>query len=239
MYRLKPSEVESIKPVRFPPYWKPRLKIEIDEDKENAKASDQEWRRRTRVWIYTDGSDIDGGVGASAVIYYKGRARKRTKVRRFYLGASDEHTVYEAEVTGVILALELLRKELRNSVSTVSIALDNQAAIKASRSTDAAPAQYLMNHVHELLDKVHNRHENLKLTLRWVPGHEDIDGNEEADKEAKKAARQDTTPLRDLPRCLRAILPQSASKLRQVQKAQLDTKAEEIWRQSSRHARVT
>ena len=71
--------------------------------------------------------DNDGiGVGASAVLYSPGRHRPR--VLHYHLGPSSDHTVYEAELVGTLLALELLRTEPRLSMKT-SVALDNAAMI--------------------------------------------------------------------------------------------------------------
>jgi len=60
------------------------------------------------------------------------------------------------------------------------------------------------------------RHHQLQLTLRWVPGHEGVAGNERADREAKRAARALSSPEDDLPACLRDPLPISVSKVRQT-----------------------
>ena len=47
------------------------------------------------------------------------------------------------------------------------------------------------------------RHPDADMTLRWVPGHMEIQGNELADREAKRAAAGASGPLNkqaDVPR---------------------------------------
>ena len=51
----------------------------------------------------------------------------------------------------------------------------------------------------------------MDLLVRWTPGHIDIEGNEEADKEAKAAAQYGSSPNQNLPAPLWKTLPQSKS----------------------------
>jgi hypothetical protein len=48
--------------------------------------------------------------------------------RRFYLGKIEEHTVYEGEIVGMILAVELLKERLRRrgrTRPTMALGVDN------------------------------------------------------------------------------------------------------------------
>lgn len=73
-----------------------------------------------------------------------------------------------------------------------------------------------------------------------MPGHKGIDGNEQADKEAKKAARGDSSPVHSLPAWLReqGTLPKSMSKVRQTLQARVRSQAKAAWRCSPRAARM-
>jgi len=88
------------------------------------------------------------------------------------------------------------------------------------------------------IERLERRHPNIDLTLRWVPGHKGVDGNELADVEAKKAARGDSSPVEDLPGWLREKLPASLSKVRQTQNERLARLAEAEWKESPRAARM-
>lgn len=163
--------------------------------------------------IYTDGSDCDGGVGASAVLYKQGC--DEPLVLRYHLGPSSRHSVYEAEVVGLILGIYLLLQLL--SASAASCAADNTPCLLAIQNHQSHPAHYLIDRLLSSLASLKRRHPGLKLTFRWVPGHRNIDGNERADLEAKRAARGEATASAELPGWLTAApLPASLSKVRQA-----------------------
>lgn len=79
--------------------------------------------------VYTDGSDVDGGVEAAALLYAPGQ--EEPEVLQLYLGPSTRHTVCKAKIVATILGMELLRRASQ-CTQHVSIGLDNTAAIQAS-----------------------------------------------------------------------------------------------------------
>jgi hypothetical protein len=68
------------------------------------------------------------------------------------LGSGNEHTVYEGEPVGMILAVELLREE--GGLGSLSLGVDNQAAIAASGAFNSKPGHYLMDIFHDDLRKL-------------------------------------------------------------------------------------
>ncbi|KAE9384489.1 hypothetical protein BT96DRAFT_737539, partial [Gymnopus androsaceus JB14] len=131
--------------------------------------------------------------------------------------------------------LELLRKE--QSVSTVSLWIDNTATISVTGSTASGPGHYLMDHFHTLLAKVKQRHPDLEITVGWVPGHEGIEGNEAADEEAKEAALRGSNPTRLLPHTFRKSLPMSCSATRKTFAKSLNKIRDDMFRRSPRFSR--
>jgi ribonuclease HI len=78
------------------------------------------------IQVFTDGSAQEGKVGAAAILIRKNRP---DRILHFHLGPEAEHTVHEAELIG-LLAMHLISTEKRPA-KTCSIAVDNQAAIRA------------------------------------------------------------------------------------------------------------
>ncbi|KAG2046295.1 hypothetical protein BDR06DRAFT_856134, partial [Suillus hirtellus] len=100
------------------------------------------------------------------------------------LGKIEEHTVYEGEIVGMILAVELGRTR-----PTMALGVDNQAAIRATSGFQSQPGHYLIDIFHDNLRRLLPRNDDHKLIIRWSAGHIGIPGNEAADEQAKCAAQ--------------------------------------------------
>jgi hypothetical protein len=57
--------------------------------------------------IYTDGSGYLGNIGAATILYNN---RVKQGELCFQLGQSEQHMVYEGELTAIILGLHLIWK---------------------------------------------------------------------------------------------------------------------------------
>jgi hypothetical protein len=75
-------------------------------------------------------------------------------------------------------------------VETCNIFSDSQAAIKALRNPRKQSGQSIINDILDEIDRLLLT--GINLTIRWIPGHLDIEGNEKADEAAKKAAQNPT-----------------------------------------------
>jgi len=143
-------------------------------------------RANERVQIYSDGSAVNNKVGAAAILTRPGKPHR---ILHFHLGPVSEHTVHEAELVGILLALQLIKTEKEGQTSFL-IGVDNQAALTAFNSDMRNPAHSLAREALQLgnmIEKNKNK-KRYSLKLQWTAGHEGIPGNELANKEAKRAA---------------------------------------------------
>jgi hypothetical protein len=157
--------------------------------------------------------------------------------RRMQLGSIKHHTVYEGEGVGMILGLELLRKESQVE-GMVSMGTDNIAAIGVTQAIKPGPSHYIWDIFHRRMSMVQNKHKEMDLLVKWVPGHMDIVGNDRADAEAKKAATVGSSITRKLPAPLRKTLPQSKSAVRQEYHRKIKLAAVKVWSTSPRFDRM-
>ena len=98
------GSLEILDPVRTPPAYEIKAKVTSagleEEEEESGPLEDGE------VQIFSDGLGLDGRVGATAVMYRRGR---EPKVLYYNMGLLTKHTVFKAEAVGVILALHMLK----------------------------------------------------------------------------------------------------------------------------------
>ncbi|KAF8638233.1 hypothetical protein AX14_010207 [Amanita brunnescens Koide BX004] len=209
-YSITPRATETIKPVRHPNTWKPRITTIIPKSKEEAIQGCH--NDKSEIQIFTDGSMTEGGVGAAAVIHRtKGKEGPVTVQTR--LGDARDHTVYEAECAAIALGIFAIKGR---RAKTVTINVDNQAAIMAAVDRKQGSGKYIIDFIHGQIDALRKRNSDLKLTIRWTPGHVGIKGNEEADVAAKAAAAGTESEKKKVPAIFRKPLPRSKSAAKQV-----------------------
>lgn len=112
---------------------------------------------------------------------------RRSAKARLYVGSADEHEVYEGECYAVELGMNLIAKE--RPAQAISIAVDNQAAIKALADPKPGPGRHLSDRIHKAYEKLKRKHPQATVIVKWVPGHTGISGNEKVDREAKRAVK--------------------------------------------------
>jgi len=113
-------------------------KYRIAEDKNIALKEHDEIIKDSRLLIvYTDGSAINGKVGATAVVF-------SLRIERNSLVGNDiKATVYAAELHGLVLATFIAAQHLRHRISLI-IFTDNQAAITSSSESDTQSGQGIL-----------------------------------------------------------------------------------------------
>lgn len=224
-YGIGPKVVEEINVSIHSPKWLPTHKISIADREMALKEATEE---DSGVVIFSDGSGFGGKIGAAAILY---EDREKQLWRRKGLGTEKDHTVYEGELVGIILGLDLAYQTNRRRVT---IWLDNQVAIRASAKQESRPGQYLIKIIHHWIRSLEKKGKT--ITLKWVPGHQGNAGNEEADKEAKEAAKENDHGvdhldfLKNLPISKSAAIQEHSRKLKEAVK--------EEWRASPRFERM-
>lgn len=160
----------------------------------------------------------------------------------FHLGSLEKHEVYDGEGIGLLLAMRIIRRITITRVNgrrQVNIYIDNQAAAKALTLRRPATSHYIWDAIHEEYARAKRKHAKLHISIRWIPAHKEVHGNERADQEAKLAAGgQNAVVDKSYPKILRHAIPQNRASLRKTHSAKLQRKADHMWRQSPHYRRM-
>lgn len=223
------NNLETIDPTPTDPWWTPPFTFHIASSKD--EAAEQVAQYADSFCVYTDGSGFENGVGAAAI------AKTRCgsiRVRRAFLGPLSKHTVFEGELGGATLGLDIIASEPR--ITSATILIDNQSSIISLTKRRPQSAQHLVELFHSQLRKLRRQRRTFRLHIAWVPGHSDVEGNELVDEEAKSAAQGNSTAL---PKPLMALLrpPDSLAALKASRKKALAKEWLLRWRQSERGKR--
>jgi hypothetical protein len=137
--------LEQILPFSVAPHWASPDVI-IEGDAETAIEAHRAILNRAPrpIALYTDGSGINGRVGAAAI------CPKYQISRSSYMGQQSESTVYVAELQGILLALVIiLQRQMQHAV----IFTDNQATLQALRNPGSQSGQYILEAIIMALNK--------------------------------------------------------------------------------------
>lgn len=234
--RYNPLRVETISPITRPPTQQHRFTTHIAEDRDTSMTDEKNDPSELR--IYTDGSGYMDKIGAAAVMYKKG-VDKPIKTLRYHLGTKKQHTTFEGEAVGSLLAAWMIQRTPLIGRAQITIFTDSQAFIRASKAQAAGPGQYLTKNFNELTESMGfqglNTHNYNKFTLRWISAHSGVEGNERVDEEAKKAAEGQSSPPHTLPPILRQPLPWSVSAIKQKHMDTLNKRWRNEWKSSARY----
>ncbi len=183
------SIIEQITPFAATPWWiAPPITIHHNK-KETERAHthlvNELPRKKHCLLFYTDGSGINGKIGAVEV--------GPTITRNAFLGPSDSFTVHSGELYGISFATEM-SLEAHTEPQVVIICVDSQAAIRAAGSPKNKSGQHIMRQIVQAIDRL--RQSGSTVEIHLVPVHIAFCGNEAADKLAKEATRWRLKKLR-------------------------------------------
>ena len=189
------SEVETYSTTSIPPWTESLAKTIISSKSKTNEAEHHnevvhKIRNNRRALIsYTDGSKLDNKIGAGLVIEMPGQPDIE---RTIPMGTRAE--VYDAELEGIQAAAQKILQVCQIGSHTINeawIFTDNQAAVQRISTLKPAPGQAAAITVAKV-SKLLQEH-NITLTIQWVPGHTDVEGNEKADQLAKAATQESTS----------------------------------------------
>ena len=119
--------------------------------------------------IYTDGSKQGIKVGCAAVF------QNQELLKRL----PNESSIYSAEVIAIDLAMNIIAN---HKSSKFIIYSDSKSVLQALQSKDSSTPL-----ITRLLDKINTLSKSNSIIFTWIPSHIGIQGNERADRAAKKA----------------------------------------------------
>lgn len=169
-------------PAFVTPPWQQEPATFVEPAEAARSRHDKLLGRDNIMCIYTDGSSKEGHVGAAAVF----PAGRTTKCK--YMGTDTVSTVYAAELQGISLALDIAQDEVRHSIRQWNVAVfsDNQRAIRSLTRAEGGSGAYILGSIARKVREL--QQDGHTVTVRWIPSHTGISGNEAADKAAKEAA---------------------------------------------------
>ena len=141
-------------------------------DKKNAIRFESILNQST-VKVYTDGSKLNGRVGAGFYVKYPNNSPKQAF---FHLG------IYSTVVQAEVLAISEVKEKMHNQ--SIFELVDSQAAIKALIKCSVTSVTVL-NCIRNLNQLGKQNH----VSIAWIPGHAGVHGNEVADYLAKSGSK--------------------------------------------------
>jgi len=169
-----------------PPWWEKPFSIHIDDSKEEAikrhqEKTAQDATNTSLISVYTDGSEIENEVGAAAY------SPSTSTIVHYHLGNGKYANVFAAELVAIKLAMTIFDRSPNHDALTAYV--DSQSALRALCAPGRQSGQYILAEILAAMEGIRGTSPTSTLQLEWVPSHMGIQGNEAADAEAKKAAR--------------------------------------------------
>lgn len=75
----------------------------------------------------------------------------------------------------------ILFEERIQEYSNVYIFTDDQSAIQATESPKRQSGQNIIKSILDIIDRIYEAKPTCNIHIEWIPGHKDINGNEQTD----------------------------------------------------------
>ena len=135
--------------------------------------------------IYSDASSVRKGKGIGVGLSVRDYLQQGAEVHSDTTNLGKGQIVYNGELEGITRAFEYAA-DVATPGQEIRIHADNQAAIHRLKGPSDNPGQAWQLRCFKAARRIMSK--NATVSLHWVPGHEDIEGNERADQLAKAAA---------------------------------------------------
>ena len=122
------------------------------------------------------------GIGISLAGYDQ---IKQTILKEYYTISKDKNTIYDGELEAIVRAIEHANRQTWKK-EYVIIFSDSKAALQRLENLDIKAGQWQVRRA--IIAAQELQEQGTRVTLQWVPAHQGLKGNEEADKLAKIAS---------------------------------------------------
>ena len=176
------THLETIEPFGRPP-WAPSPPV-IIEDEESAIDAFLE-NDSPQYRLFADGSTRNGLVGMGS--YSADGAFSKSVT----IGATSDLDIHYAELMAIKTLLDTIKRASMRMTNIIAITIytDSQTALRRLLKAKAKSGQHIINNILESIETLH-KDRRVQVTLRWIPGHKGVDGNEAAHNEARRATEE-------------------------------------------------
>ena len=127
---------------------------------------------QSHTHVFTDGSVMHDATGCGVW------SSNFTLMARL----SDRCSIFTAELYSIYIALNYI---LATKQTQPHIVFSDSLSALTAIDNPTQSSHYLVHHIHNTIEKI----KTTNITLEWIPSHQDIHGNEMADKYAKAATK--------------------------------------------------
>ena len=136
--------------------------------------------------LWCNRSKLEKGGTEAAVVWKSNWNSKEWQTVKISLEQNKE--IFDAEIWGISEAIKVAEQRSREVLHSlvISIFYDSQTTINNLREDHSSGGQALKRQIYQKTEW--QVQQGYDISIRWIPGHSKIEGNEKADRAAKEAA---------------------------------------------------